>query len=260
MSVRFADTSSRLSVQLDAGPAKRAAVGLLTLATDQTLETEFNRLAAIQDVGIYVSRLWNDRYVTPRSLADLRDRIAPALELILPGLSLNVVGFGCTSASIILGEEAIFREIGKIRPNIPCTTPITSAIDAFKALDARKIGLITPYIGSVNKEVLDYFQRRGITIAAFGSFELEDDHQVARVAPDSICDAIEGLAKSTSLDAVFVSCTSLRLKDVVEQMEARTGIPVTGSGHAFAWHCLRLAGVQEPMQDAGRLFELPLPA
>jgi maleate cis-trans isomerase len=35
--------------------------------------------------------------------------------------------------------------------------------------------------------------------------------------------------------------------------------PVTSSNHAMAWHCLRLAGVSDPVPAAGKLFELPAP-
>jgi maleate isomerase len=38
-------------------------------------------------------------------------------------------------------------------------------------------------------------------------------------------------------------------------VEAEIEIPVTSSDHAMAWHCLRLAGVQDVVPRAGRLFE-----
>ncbi|MBV9250480.1 MAG: Asp/Glu racemase, partial [Acetobacteraceae bacterium] len=88
-----------LPCRLDAGVAHRAAVGLLVLATDQTMEHEFRALVKQDGVCLYQSRLWNDADITPASLRAMRDRIAPATELILPGLKLDVVAFGCTSAS-----------------------------------------------------------------------------------------------------------------------------------------------------------------
>ena len=62
------------------------------------------------------------------------------------------------------------------------------------------------------------------------------------------------MARSTALDAVFVSCTSLRLTEIVAELEADIGIPVTSSDHAMAWHCLRLAGVKDTVPGVGRLF------
>jgi maleate isomerase len=47
----------------------------------------------------------------------------------------------------------------------------------------------------------------------------------------------------------------LRLAEHVAAIEAEVGIPVTSSDHALAWHCLRLAGVHDTVEGAGRLFE-----
>jgi maleate isomerase len=71
----------------------------------------------------------------------------------------------------------------------------------------------------------------------------------------SIAEGIRTLARSTTLDAVFVSCTSLRLSEIVSEVEGEIGIPVTSSDHAMAWHCLRLAGVKDVVPGVGRLFE-----
>ncbi len=244
-----------LPCQLDSGIAHRAAIGLLVLATDQTMEHEFRRLVCQDGVALYEARLWNDNDVTPATLRAMRERIAPAAELILPGVKLDVVAFGCTSASMELGEEEVFRQIHTARPGVACTTPVTAAFAAFSAMGARRIGVLTPYSAEVNAGVRAYLTRRGATVAAFGTFNKQDDRDAARIAPESIAEAIRTLARSTTLDAVFVSCTSLRLSEIVADVEAEIEIPVTSSDHAMAWHCLRLAGVNDVVPGAGRLFE-----
>lgn len=130
---------------LDAGIGHRAKIGLLVLATDQTMEYEFRRLVQADGVAFYEARLWNDADITPDTLRAMRDLIAPATELLLPGNKLDVVAFGCTSASMVLGEAEIFRQIHKARPGVVCTTPVTAAFAAFKALRAQRIGVLTPY-------------------------------------------------------------------------------------------------------------------
>ena len=64
--------------------------------------------------------------------------------------------------------------------------------------------------------------------------------------------------RATDLDAVFVSCTSIRLSERLPQLEERLGLPITSSNHALAWHCLRLAGIDDVLPGSGRLFSLPL--
>ncbi len=247
-----------LDCVLDQGMAYRAAIGLLVLATDQTMEHEFRRVMPADGVGLYGARLYNDVKVTNETLRAMRDLIAPAAALILPGLPLNVIGFGCTSASMALGEETIFAEIRKARPGVACTTPVTAAIAAFRALGARRIGVLTPYSREVNETVRSYLDSRNVDVAAFATFDKVDDRDAARISPASIAAGIRTLARRARLDAVFVSCTSLRLCEIVTDVEQDIGIPVTSSDHALAWHCLRLSGIDDVMVGAGRLFATPL--
>jgi maleate isomerase len=245
-----------LPCTLDSGIGSRAAIGLLVLATDQTMEHEFRALIRQPGVALYESRLWNDADITPATLRAMRERIAPAAALILPGCKLDVVAFGCTSASMELGEEEVFRQIHAARPEVACTTPITAAFAAFKALGARRIGVLTPYSAEVNAGVRRYLDSHGVDVAAFATFDKRDDRDAARIAPESIAAGIQALARGARLDCVFVSCTSLRLAGIVEAVEAEIGIPVTSSDHALAWHCLRLAGVHDAVPGAGRLFRI----
>lgn len=249
-----------LPCELDGGVAARAAIGLLVLATDQTMEYEFRRLLPLDGIGLYAARLYNDADITPDTLRAIKDRITPATDLILPGMPLDVVGFGCTSATMTLGEDTVFDEIRKARPGIRCTTPITAALAAFEAFGARRIGVITPYAKPVNEIVRRFLESKGVEVAAFGSFEKLDDREAARISPRSIADGIAAMADKADLDAVFISCTSLRLADKAAEIEAATGLPVTASDHALAWHCLRLAGIDESIPGVGRLFELPAPS
>ncbi|MGI9498837.1 MAG: Asp/Glu racemase, partial [Geminicoccaceae bacterium] len=96
-------------------------------------------------------------------------------------------------------------------------------------------------------------------VSAMGSFEEEDDLRVCRISEGSVKAAAIELGRDPSVEAVFVSCTSLRLAGVVEGIEAALDKPVTSSNHALAWHCLRLAGIDDRSKDAGRLFRLGLP-
>ena len=246
-----------LPSDLDAGVAARAAIGLLVLATDQTMEHEFRWLLRQPGVAVYQSRLFNDAEITLETLRAIGPRIAPSAELILPGIPLDVVAFGCTSATMTLGEEAVFAEIRKVRPNVACTTPATAALAAFKALGAKNIGLLTPYAPQINANLVAYFRGRGANIAAVATFDRRDDREAARISVASIEAATRRMAATSRIDAIFVSCTSLRVAEAVARLEREAGAPVTSSNHAMAWHCLRLAGIDDVVPKAGRLFELP---
>ena len=178
---------------------------------------------------------------------------------ILPGDSLDVLAYGCTSASVVLGADRVSERLSEAKPDTPTTNPITAAFSAFDALGARRIGVLTPYRRDVNEKVHGYITSHGYEVPVFGSFNEEMDPVVATIDEDSLVSAIETIRTGHEIDAVFVSCTSVRLADAVAGIEERTGVPVTSSNHAMAWHCLRLAGIDDTIDGRGRLFTRPLP-
>ena len=93
-----------LPFETDLGIASRARLGLLVLATDFTIEHEWRAiLGQLPGVALYESRILNDNQITPETLRAMEPRIAAAADVILPGNPLDVVAYGCTSASMAIG-------------------------------------------------------------------------------------------------------------------------------------------------------------
>lgn len=248
-----------LPFQTDSGIASRARIGLIVLATDFTIEHEWRKIITpLAGVALYQSRILNDAQITPETLRAMEPRIASATDVILPGGELDVVAYGCTSASMAIGEEKVFQRIREVRPGAKGTTPITAAFAAFRAFGAKRIGVLTPYRADVNRIVASYIQARGFEVPVFGSFNEQDDSIVARITPESIRSGVRRLLDTAKVDCIFVSCTSVRLAEAARDIEAETGVPITSSNHAMAWHALRLAGVSDALPQWGRLFTRPL--
>jgi len=248
-----------LPFDLDGGIASRAAIGLIVLATDYTIEHEWRRLfAQIDGVALYQSRIYNENTITPESLRAMAPRITDCARVITPDTGVDVIAYGCTSASMAIGEEKVFENIKAAKPDSQCTTPITAAFAAFDAFKARRIGVLTPYTADVNKIVGEYIAARGYQVPVFGSFNEGQDTAVARITPASIESAVRELIKHADVDAVFVSCTSVRLMEACAKLEKSLGIPLTSSNHAMAWHALRLAGIEDSLGQFGSLYDLGL--
>jgi maleate isomerase len=250
-----------LPFETDAGIARRARIGLIVLATDFTIEHEWRQImAGLDGVALYQSRILNDTQITPETLRAMEPRIASATDVILPGTPLDVVAYGCTSASMAIGEEKVFERIRSARPDAKCTTPITAAFAAFRAFGAKRVGVLTPYRADVNRIVADYIKARGFVVPVFGSFNEQDDGIVARITPQSVKRGVAAIMQHAKVDAVFVSCTSVRLAEAATGIEAEIGVPITSSNHAMAWHALRLAGVEDKLPQWGSLFNRPIAA
>ena len=242
---------------VDEGIAARARIGLVVLATDHTVEYEFRQVVDIPGVAVYQSRIPNSPTITPENLRAMEPHITDRTDIILPGVPLDVVAYGCTSASMIIGEDRVFELMHAARPEAKATTPITAAFAAFRATGCQRIGILTPYSDEVNQFIRNYIESRGFEVPVFGSFNQDNDNTVACISAESMRDAALQIGRHDNVDGVFVSCTSLRLAHCVADIERVLNKPVTSSNHALIWYSLRLAGISEPIDGFGRLFHLP---
>ena len=180
-------SKTHMKFQLDQGIAARGRVGLIVLATDHTIEHEFRQVfGKVQGVALYESRIQNAAEINAETLAAMEKGMAAAAGIILPGMKFDVIAYGCTSGTVVIGEEKVFERIREARPGVACTTPITAAIDGLKKLGAKRIALLTPYVEEVNQMLRRFVEARGIAVPVMGSFNHENDNEVACISQDSI--------------------------------------------------------------------------
>ena len=245
-----------LPFETDAGISSRARLGLVSLASDYTVEHEFQTvLKDLPGVALYVTRVMNDPVITPETLAAMAGRLTDAAETLLPGDRLDAIGYGCTSASMIIGPEQVAALVNRAKPDTPVTNPISSALLAFEALGIRKVGVLTPYTADVNEGIQQFIEAAGFAVQVFASFNEPSDTVVAAITPASLRTAVSTVADTAQVDGVFVSCTSIRLLDQIEALEEDLDLPVTSSNQALIWRTLREAGLTDPLAGFGALLK-----
>ena len=244
-----------LTFKTDKGVRGDKRIGLIVLASDYTIDHEFRKIFPLENIDYFQARIQNSPNITPETLYEMGDKISSTLRLILPGDRLDVVGYGCTSATAVLGEKKIFEFIRAVHPQALCTTPITAAFEAFQKFHAKKLAVITPYRQDVNENLIRYFEKSGFHISSFGSFNEERDPIVSCIDKQSIINGIKETIKGNEVDMVFISCTSIKFMDYVTEVEKILGIPVTTSNHAMAWHCMRLSGINKKFSHFGKLYQ-----
>lgn len=238
---------------LDEDDQTRAAIGLLVLDGDSTIEYEMRGFLALPHIRAYVSRLYAPTEMTLDALEEMAGGIAGATRLIVPGQRLDVVAFACTCAPVQLGEETVFDRIREVRPEVHCTTPVTAALAALTALDARRIAMISPYPADINQMMREFLESKGLSVTRIARFDESNVNNAGRISLASIGRAAIALGSDESVDAVFVSCTSLRIREIIEELENSLDKPIISSNQTLAWHCLRLAGVDDHLPRFGRL-------
>lgn len=244
----------KLPFTLDTGAAGKAALGVIVLQSDETLETELRSVFDRMDVALYHSRIPSAPEVTPATLKQMELDLPKAASLLKMGRSMDVVSYACTSGATVIGPGNVEAAIRTVHPTSRTTNPMSAVIAACAALNVHRIGFVTPYVAEVSAAMRALLEKEGLSITAFGSFEQIEETVVARISEQSVYESICAIGRDPAVEAVFASCTNLRSFNIIDKAESQIGKPVITSNQALAWHMLTLAGVAETPHGPGRLF------
>ncbi|MEU1601172.1 maleate cis-trans isomerase [Streptomyces sp. NPDC005708] len=244
--------AQRADIRFDAGRHYRARLGFVLLAMEQTVESEVLRLLP-PGVGAHFTRAPMANQISVDTLRAMAGGIGDAAALILPDEQFDVICYACTSGSVVIGEDRIFAELRRGAPAAHPTSLITSVMAAFRALDARKITVATPYVEAVNDIEREYLEGNGFDVLRIEGLGLDNDADMVRVAPDYLAEFARQLDHPDS-DALFISCSALRSIEIIDDLETEIGKPVITSNQAMLWNCLRLAGIEDRLDHCGQLL------
>ena len=238
--------------RLDQGRHHRAKIGYVLLATEQTIEDDAMSLCP-EGVGIHFTRAAIPDSITAATLASQALLLPDCARLLLPDGSLDVICYGCTSGSIVIGEHRVHELLRQGAPNAIPTSIIASVHEALGILGLKRIVVATPYLDEINRQEAQYMETAGFEILDITGLNIEKDSDMVRLTPDYIVEFALSLDRPDA-EGIFISCGALRSLEVVEEIEQRAGKPVITSNQATIWHTLRLAGVNDSFQDHGSLL------
>ncbi len=229
-------------------------VGLIVLSNDHTIESDFNSVIRNLPIDIFINRIHNQNPLTRENLLKMEDEIESVAEKILPNEKIDTIAYGCTSGTIAIGEEKIKEKVLSAKPGCHVSTPITSAIKAFKQMNIKKISLFTPYSDSVNKTILEYFTKMNIKVLSFATLNLELESDIAKVDPNYLLEILTNLEVDQA-DALFISCTALPVLNILEKLENKIKKPVLSSNQTLIWDTIRSIGYKSSIKGYGKLLE-----
>lgn len=243
----------KLRFDTDSGAGSKATLGLIVLQTDETIEPELAQIVAEPGVALYHNRIPMVPEINAETLLQMKADLPQAAALFPSSARFDVIGYGCTSASTVIGPDGVRDAIRQSLPGVQVTEPLSALIAGCRALGLERLGFVTPYVPSVSARMQEKLEQAGHQIVSFGSFEEGDDRVVARITESSISEAIQTVAGQSKCDGVIVACTNLRVAHVARKAEAALGIPILSSNLALAWHMLSLAGITPNKPAFGRL-------
>ncbi len=229
----------------------RLRLGMLLPSSNQVAEPELPSMLP-DGVAVHTTRL---KLVGggPEQLLKMTEKVEEAAELVADA-GTDLIVFHCTAVSTYDAEmekrigERIRKATGK--PSIATSEALTAA---FRALNARKIVLLSPYKEDVNLREVDYFAHNQIDVIKQKGLALSGGNAYAAVEPGAwyrmTMDNLDVRA-----DAYFLSCTTIRSTPIIAALERDLGKPVVTSNQAMVWHALRTGGVRDQMPGFGKLF------
>jgi maleate isomerase len=139
---------------------------------------------------------------------------------------------------------------------LPCTTATLALFDALAALGAKRIGLVTPYLNTVQTAIIENFAGLGVETVVERHLEDPGNYSFAEHSAAKV-DALVREAAAAKPDAIVIHCTNFRGLPGAVGIEAETGIPILDSIAVALWGAIRAAGRDPAMiKGGGRLFAL----
>ena len=228
-------------------------IGLVALSTDFSIERDFNSIFLNLPIDLFVNRLPFYNPLTDKNLVKMTEKLTEVTENILPNQSLDTVAYGCTSGTIVAGVDQIINKIQSAKPNCKVITPITSAVNALKHLNLKKISVFTPYPQAINEKVINYFKNEGFVIQSFASFNLESDLDIGKIDPQYLLEVLTKIDTSDA-EALFISCTALPVFEIIQELENKIKKIVLSSNQALIWDSIRSVGYNSSIEGYGKLL------
>jgi maleate isomerase len=190
---------------------------------------------------------------TEEELLGMTENIEEA-SLLLADTEPHRILFHCTAVTTFDSNivdrirDRITRATG-----IPATVTSEALIAAFRALGARRLVMVTPYIEPVNEREVAFLTHHGLTVLREHGLGLPGGKEFATVEPAAWYRIVMA-QRDDAADAYFLSCAQARNAEIIEVLEHDLGRPVVTSNQAALWHCLRQSGLDDRVAGFGRLL------
>ena len=211
-------------------------IGLIVPSLNVTIEPEFNTFAP-SGISIHATRLLLPKG-DKKHLAQMAEDTEAACDLLATA-KVNVIGYACTTGSLIMGlvwEKTLVKRM-ESRIRVPAVTTASAAIDALKKLHISKVGVGTPYIDEVNNAEKKFLEDSGIEVTKISGLGYVDGEALHK-EPLETAMKLAKRVDSKDADGIFLSCTDLKTFPILDSIEKALGKPVVSSNSATLWKCL----------------------
>ncbi len=237
---------------------KNIRLGMLTPSSNTTLEPLTSAMVAgLPGVSAHFSRFTvTEISLKEQALGQFDDTKILEAAKLLADARVDVIGWSGTSSGW-LGFDTDKHLCQRITEatGIPATTSVLALNEILIKSGVKQLGLITPYLASVQEKIISNYAEIGIDIVAERHLDLHVNYSFAEVTEDQILDMAVDVARHRP-DAMTTFCTNLKGAHLASRIEEQTGVPLYDTISTVVWKSLQLAGFDtSEVKGWGTLFE-----
>lgn len=240
-------------------------IGQMVPSSNTTMETEIPALLRAREAiqperfTFHSSRMRMHR-VTPEELQAMNAQTARcAAELA--DARVDVMSTACLIAIMAQGagfhrtvERDMLRAVQEAGAACQVMTSAGALIHGLKALGAKKISLLAPYMKPLTDKVVAYVEAEGIEVIDRICFEIPDNLEVGRRDPMQLLEDVKRLHTANADVVVLSACVQMPSLPAIEAAQKQLGLPVTSTAICTARQMLDLLKLKPCAPGAGALL------
>lgn len=235
-------------------------IGMLVPSSNTVAEpAAVAMLAGVPGVTLHVTRFRVTRLDTSaEALAQFQaDPLLAAADLLMDA-RMDAVCLNATAACYtgMRHDRALMQAL--TARGMAADTAMLALLDLLRAMGARRIGLVTPFLHDVQEATIRVLAEEGLEVIAERHLNDPGNFSFARFDEDTVAALTREVAATPGVEAVAIVSTNLRGARPAAGVEAETGVPVLDTCATAVWGALRRAGVSPALvRGWGRLFAVP---
>ena len=133
-------------------------------------------------------------------------------------------------------------------------TSAGALVAGLKALKARKIAMVAPYLKPLTHLVIEYIEAEGIQVMDSISLEVADNLEVGRLDPVGLTKIYRELKLDGADVLVLSSCVQMPSLAAIPVVEKECGLPVVSAAVCTTHQMLQRLGLKTYVPNAGALL------
>ncbi|HAV73489.1 MAG: Asp/Glu racemase [Limnobacter sp.] len=240
-------------------------IGQIVPSSNTTMETEIPAILRAREAveaerfTFHSSRM-RMQHVTKEELAKM-DADSDRCALELADARVDVLGYACLVAIMSMGlgyhkksEERLHGRTVEAGGPAPVVTSAGALVDGLKAIGAKKVAILTPYMKPLTCLVIDYIENEGIEVLDSISLEVSNNLEVGLLNPLAPIEHTKKL-NTANVDAIVASaCVQMPSLGSIQPIEDRAGMPVLSSSVATTYMMLKKLGLKTYAPGFGSLL------